>query len=109
MKFVAFKRIVMYYRNIMNKPEVTISFNAPIEIKSRLQKMAEKNGLSVSVLMRMSAMQILNNGISIEPNFEPSDELKHTIATAERDYKAGKLTTVDSEAALLDHLKDLKR
>ena len=93
----------------MSKKEVTISFNAPVDVKSRLQKMAEKNGLSVSVLMRMSAMQILNNGISIEPNFEPSDELKHAIASAEHDYKAGELTTVENEAALLDHLKDLKR
>lgn len=94
---------------IMKKTEATISFNAPIDIKSRLQSMADKNGLSVSTLMRMSAMQILNNGINIEPNYEPSDDLRHSIAGAERDYRTGELTTVEGESALIDHLKDLKR
>lgn len=94
----------------MNKQatESTISFNAPLDVKARLQRMANDNGLTLSTLIRMSLVQVLNKGVRIDPTLEPSAYLVDAIKQAEGDVAAGKTTTVSNESELLAHLKDLK-
>lgn len=95
----------------MNKQisDTTISFNTPLDVKQRLQKMAEDNGITISVLMRMSAMNILQNGFRVEPTLEPSPYLLSAIREAEQEVVDGTTTTVASEAELGNYLDALKR
>jgi len=86
-----------------------ISFNIQTDIKNRLSDMAKENGLTISDLMRMSAMQILSRGIKIEPNYEPSDYLKNAISEGERDLAKGYLFSVDSHEALSAYTDKLTR
>lgn len=91
----------------MHKP-TTISFNAPGDVKTRLQKMADQYGITVSDLMRMSAMRIIDQGITIEPQLEPTPYLQKLIKEAEADYRAGSTTTITSPAELAEHLDSLR-
>ncbi len=89
--------------------ESTITFNTPIEVKNKLQDLANANGLTVSDLMRMSAMQLLNRGIMIEPRLEPTNYLANAINEAEDELKKGETITVDSAQGLTNYLGKLKR
>jgi antitoxin component of RelBE/YafQ-DinJ toxin-antitoxin module len=89
--------------------ESTITFNTAADVKDRLQEMAKKNGLTISDLMRMSAMQVLNKGITIEPTLEPSDYLINAIRESEKDLAEGNTTSVKSADELTDHFQKLKR
>lgn len=70
--------------------------------------MADDNGVTISVLMRMSVMQLLSRGISIEPTFEPKDELVTAIHDAEMGMAKGELKTVKA-GELAEYLGALKR
>ena len=89
--------------------ESTITFNTAADVKDRLQEMAKKHGLTISDLMRMSAMQVLNKGITIEPTLEPSDYLLNAIRESEKDLAEGNTTTVKSADELTDHFQKIKR
>lgn len=89
--------------------ESTITFNTHTDVKNRLQDMAKANGLTISDLMRMSAMQILSRGIKIEPVFEPSDYLIGAIKEGENDLAKGNVTIVDSPGALGKYFEKLNR
>lgn len=91
-----------------NTSDTTISFNTPLDVKQRLQKMAEDNGITISVLMRMSAMNILQNGFHVEPTLEPSTYLRSAIDAAEQEIAAGTTVTVANEAELGNYLDALK-
>ncbi|HYG84468.1 MAG TPA: hypothetical protein VD907_06355 [Verrucomicrobiae bacterium] len=79
------------------------------DIKDRLQEMAKKNGITIGDLMRMSAMQILNKGITIEPTPEPSGYLMNAIRESEKDLTEGNTTSVKSTDELTNHFQKLKR
>lgn len=100
----------MYYM-IMNKhtSDTTISFNTPLDVKQRLQKMADDNGVTISVLMRMSAMNMLQNGFRVTPTLEPTPYLRTAIHDAEQELENGTTTTVSSESELDNYLDALKR
>lgn len=87
----------------------TISFNAPTNVKSRLSKIADANGITISDLMRMGALQILAKGMVIEPELEPTPYLKKLIREADADYAAGRTTTVSSSKELDAHLSNLRK
>jgi antitoxin component of RelBE/YafQ-DinJ toxin-antitoxin module len=76
----------------MNKvsTESIISFSAPTPLKHRLQQFADDNGVSVSVIVRMSVMQTLRNGINIVPELEPNESLRHAIKKADNEYATAK-------------------
>ena len=89
--------------------ESTITFNTATDVKDHLQEMAKKNGITISDLLRMSAMQVLNKGITIEPTLEPSDYLINAIRESEKDLAEGNTTSVKSADELADHFQKLKR
>lgn len=89
--------------------ESTITFNIAVDVKDRLQDMSKKNGITISDLMRMSAMQVLNKGINIEPTLEPSDYLMNAIRESEKDLAEGNTTSVKSANELTNHFQKLKR
>jgi|GEM_PF-2770002 len=94
----------------MNKAtSTTISFNATNDIKGRLQRIADSYGITISDLMRMSAVQIVNRGISIEPSIEPSDYLLSAMKSAENDLQAGNTTSISSADDLTSHLAGLRK
>lgn len=68
----------------------TISFNAPKDVKSRLQRMADNYGITISDLMRMSALKVADEGITIEPELKPTPYLEKIMREADADYKAGR-------------------
>lgn len=108
-KTVVIRYNIVYHSNMSKNAESTITFNTPVSVKNRLQDMAKANGLTISDLMRMSAQQILNKGIKIEPTYEPSDYLINAIQEGEKDLADGRLTTVGSPEELDDYFKKLKR
>lgn len=91
----------------MNKP-TTISFNAPNAVKSRLQRMADENGITISDLMRMGALQIVTKGIVIEPELTPTPYLEKLMQKAEEDYKTGRnITSFDNAQQAIAHLRNM--
>lgn len=94
----------------MNKAtNTTISFNATNDIKGRLQRIADSYGITISDLMRMSAVQIVNRGIAIEPSIEPSDYLLSAAKSAENDLQTGNTTSIASVDDLTSHLAGLRK
>lgn len=91
----------------MNKP-TTISFNASRDVKSRLQSMADSYGITISDLMRMSALRMIDRGIMIEPELQPTPYLERAIRKAEEDYKAGRnITSFDNAKDAIAHLRNI--
>lgn len=94
----------------MNKvASTTISFNATNDIKGRLQRIADSYGITISDLMRMSAVQIVNRGIVIEPLIEPSDYLLSAIKNAEDDLQTDNTTSISDVDNLVSHLAGLRK
>ncbi|PJE65156.1 hypothetical protein COU91_03135 [Candidatus Saccharibacteria bacterium CG10_big_fil_rev_8_21_14_0_10_47_8] len=91
----------------MNKT-TTISFNAPQDVKSRLQRMADSYGITISDLMRMSALKVADEGITIEPELEPTPYLEKLMRKVDKDYKAGRnITSFDNAEDAIAHLRNI--
>ncbi len=89
--------------------ETTLSFNTPLDVKMRLQKMARENGVTISDLMRMSAMHLLNKGLRIDPSIEPSEYLLNSLKEADEDMKRGETTVVVGEEKPADYLGNSRK
>lgn len=87
----------------------TISFNAPSSVKNSLHKMADANGITISDLMRMGALQIVAHGIVIKPELEPTPYLERVMREAEEDYAKGRTTHISNPDELAKHLAGLRK
>lgn len=92
----------------MNK--TTISFNASSDVKNRLQKMAAQYGITISDLMRMSALKVVDEGLVIEPGLKPTPYLETVMREADDDIKHGRtygpFSTVNEMFGALDKADD---